>query len=544
MNRVELDSSVKPTLAVVDRTLLIGVPLIVATVAFAFPSGPTASLRLLAAFLVAAWGLSLLGWLGQAPWRRFWYPIVVLVIAVIGLKTQGPTAGVGAAFGLAALLAAALSSRVGLWLVVSAGIAAIAVSAWSALTAAESSVPTMRFDGLVVWIRIAITVGVLTWIATQVLGALITSLELSYSTAAEAYRAESEIRVQLASSRQELDEAEHVELVGRLAGGVAHDINNALTAILAASDLLGDKVATSDQRRSLADLEGASRHASELVRDLLWIGRQFPPTTMSADVKATVQACLRRLERMGRKIELNVAIAPVSVALAPERLEQVLFRILVRAHRAGVTQLAVIGQRVNDAIEIQVRGIEPIVRSDMSQMFRPTAVSARLGMSAAQDAIEQAGGTLTISEGDGHLLVLLRLPPGVAELPPGLTPLDRPRTALVVDDEPAILGRLAKLVARRGYNVMSASSMAEAWPLLALGPDLLVTDLQLGDGHGEDLAIASFERAPNRPIVVCSGFGADDDLRDQLRDAHVRFLTKPFTMAELESAIPKTQDTV
>lgn len=537
MNRVDQDISRRPTLAVVDRTFLIGVPLIVATAAIAFPRGPTTSLRVLAVLLVVIWALAVLGWLGRAPWRRSLYPALVLCIAGISLSTQGPTAGVGATLGLAVLLAAALSSRIGLWCVAAAGIAIIAVHAATSSGGVESAA-SLRFDGLGVWIRMALVAGVLTWIAAQVLGALIESLELSYGRAALAYRSETETRVQLDSSRQELDDAEHVELVGRLAGGVAHDINNALTAILAASDLLGDKVATTGQRQSLAELEGASRHAAELVRDLLWIGRQFPPTTMSADIETTVSACLRRLDRMGRKVELDVNISPVCVALAPERLEQVLFRVLLRAHRAGVTELSMIGRRTDDMIEIEVRGIESGGTPNPTQLLWPKAVSARLGMTAAKEVIEQAGGTMTCSEGDGQLAVQLRLPLATAELPAELSPLDRPRTALVVDDEPLILGRLSKLVARRGYTVMSASSMAEAWPLLATAPDLLVTDLQLGDGRGEDLALASFERAPERPIVVCSGFGADDDLRDQLRHARVRFLTKPFTMADLDGAIP------
>lgn len=538
MSRVDHDHAVTPTLAAIDRTLLVGIPLIIATAAIAFPRGPAAPLRVLAALLVVLWLLALLGSLGRARWRRSSYPAVVFGIAVISFWTQGPTAGVGAAFGLAVLLSGALTSRIGLGLTVTASIAALALGATNVLGGVISEVPSLRFEGLSIWVRVALTVGVLAWIATQVLSALIESLESSYGRAAEAYRNETETRVQLDSSRQQLDEVEHIELVGRLAGGVAHDINNALTAILAASDLLGEKVATDAQRQSLAELEAASRQAAELVRDLLWIGRKFPPTTTTARVDSTVRACLRRLERMGRKIELDVDVPPVSVALAPERLEQVLFWVVLRARRAGIRQLSVTARRTDTMIEIDVRGVESGPAPNTSLTFRPKAVSARLGMSAAKEVVEQAGGSFTITEWDGQLSVQVCLPPARVERVLPLPVLDRPRTALVVDDEPLVLGRLSKLVGRRGYTVMSASSLAEAWPLLALAPDLLVTDLQLGDGRGEELAIASFERAPDRPIVVCSGFGADDALRDQLRRAHVRFLTKPFTMAELDSAIP------
>jgi CheY-like chemotaxis protein/signal transduction histidine kinase len=538
INRADVDESVTPVLRVVDRTLLVGIPCVAAGAILVFPTGSGVWLRLLGALLLVVWGLSVLGTTGHAPWRRGVYPTVLLVIAALALWTQGPSAGVGATFGLVVLLAGSLWSRRWLWLIIAVSTALIVLRALDAVPALAPQGRMMSLDGLLIWTRIALTVGVVSWIAARVLGALIASLERSYERAVEAYRSETETRVELDTSRQELDEVEHLELVGRLAGVVAHDINNALTAILAASDLLGEKVATDDQRRSLAELEGASQQAAELVRDLLWIGRKFPPTTTTADVHATVHACLHRLERMGRKIDLAVEVPPVRVALAPERLEQILFRLVLRADRAEVSQLTLTAGRIDGMIVLELRGVEKRQRASTSGPVRPRAVSARLGMSAAKEVVEQAGGSLTSSEHDGVVSVQVRLLPAADEPAAVLPVIDRARVALVVDDEPLVLGRLAKLISRRGYTVTTASSLAEAWPLLDAGPDLLVTDLQLGDGDGEELAIASFERAPARPIVVCSGFGADDELRQRLRDANVRFLSKPFTMTELEAAIP------
>ncbi len=541
MTRAGHDSLVTPVLATIDRTLLIGVPAIVATAVIAFPTYRTVGLKLLGLLLVAAWGMAVLGQLGRAPWRSVLYPLIVLAIAVIGLWTQGPTAGVGAAMGLAVLLASALWPRVGVWVVVVGATGAVTLRASGVASTLLGDGESIVFERIPIWLRLAFTVGVISWIATRVLRALISSLELAYQRAADAYRLETATRAELASSRHELDEAEHIELVGRLAGGVAHDVNNALTAILAASDVLGDKLTTAAQRTQLNELEAASRQAAELVRDLLWIGRKFPPTTTTADVQTTVSECLRRLERMGRKVELHVAVTDLCVALAPERLEQVLFRVVLLAQRSGVTDLSLRGSRVDAMIELELRGTDGNVARTSSSMLRPKGVSARLGMSAAKEAIEQAGGSLIIEDVDGQLSVRISLPAGKDERPAVLPPIGRARTALVVDDEPLVLGRLAKLVGRRGYTVMSASSLAEAWPMLALEPDLLVTDLQLGDGRGEDLVIASYARAPERPIVVCSGFGADDALEAQLKDARLRFLPKPFTMAELEAAIPRAE---
>ncbi len=530
MTRDPSAPAITAALAAIDVTLLVGVPVVMGSAAISLPHGQGPPLQSLAAVLAATWVLALLGRLGRAPWRRYLYPVAMLGIAGIGFWTQGPTAGVGAAFGLAVLLAGALSSRLGLWLVVAAGIVTISVS--------PVALPITTFESLPTWIRMALTIGVVTWIATLVLDRLIASLELSYARTAEAYRSESETRRHLAEAQRKLDEAEHVELVGRLAGGVAHDVNNALTAILAASDLLGDKVGSDVQRANLAELEGASHHAAELVRDLLWIGRKFPPTTTTAQVDTTVRACLVRLERMGRKIELDVQMPELRVALAPERLEQVLFRMVLRAHRTGVRQLAVTARRTDSMVVIDLRGGERSASPSASLHARHTAVSAGLAMSAAKEVVEQAGGTLTMIDNDDQLLFQLCVPPAADDLAPVVAGRGRPRTALVVDDEPLVLRRLTKLIARRGYTVLSASSLAEAWPLLATAPDLLVTDLQLGDGRGEELAVASFARDPHRPIVICSGFGADDTLLEELRGARAWFLTKPFTMAELDDVIP------
>lgn len=533
MTRDPPATAITAALAAIDVTVLVGAPVIMGTVAISVPHGQGAPLLVLAGLLAATWVMSLLGKLGRAPWRRFFYPVVVLCIAATGFRTQGPTSGVGAAFGLAVLLAGALSSRLGLWLVVAAGIVTILLS--------PVALPSSTFESLSTWIRMAVVVGVATWITTVVLAELIASLELSYARTAEAYASESETRVQLAAARRKLDEAEHVELVGRLAGGVAHDVNNALTAIMAASDLLGDKVASDAQRKNLAELEAASHHAAELVRDLLWIGRKFPPTTTAAQVESTVRACLVRLERMGRKVDLDIEMPELRVALAPERLEQALFRMILRAHRAGVRQLAITARQTDSMIVIDLRGGERSAEPSASLHAQPKAISAGLAMSAAKEVVEQAGGTLTLIENDEQLLFQLCVPPAADDRAPAVAGRRRPRTALVVDDEPLVLRRLAKLISRRGYTVLSASSLAEAWPLLDTAPDLLVTDLQLGDGRGEDLALASFARDPHRPIVICSGFGADDTLLEELRGARAWFLTKPFTMAELDDVIPPAE---
>jgi len=536
-------SSSREVLPVVDRMVLVAVPVMIFINVLRRPEGPSLWVAMFGVLLAALGLLAVLGRMGHAPWRGAVFPVVVLAGGVVALWSNGPLGGVGVVLGGATLLAGVLLSRRGLIIIMCLGVVAIgirmafAVGAWSSAEEGRS----LRFSEFSLWLKVAIGVGVLLWITSRILKILFVSLGQAYERAADALRIEQETQQQLVSSRQQLEEIEEVQLVGRLAGGVAHDVNNALTAILAASEVLGDELTTDHQRKQLFEIEAASQHAAELVRDLLWIGRKLPPATVAADLEATVSACRSRLERMARTIAFDVQLdRSLRVAIGPDRLEQLLFWLFLGAHRSGVTQLALTGHRDGAVVEIGLRGLASTGSPSTSLDVRPKAVRAKLSTSATKELVEQAGGSLTTKDDGGLLHVVIRLPLVASESPRRERPPGEIQTALVVEDEPLVLNRLARLIARRGYRVMTASSLAEAWPLLGEDPDLLVTDLQLGDGRGEELAITSFERNPERPIIVCSGFGADDALRERLREAHFTFLAKPFTRTELEEVIPRT----
>ena len=539
MSQVRGATSLDRVLAVVDWSLLLSLPFIVIgsliEPAIANPHWGW----LFVALMACTVGLAIAGLLGYAPWRRRLYAGLVLIAGALALWANGPLLGVGAAFGFATILAAAFNTRTGLILVVLAGFAAILLRMFEATHGVEGvASTTLEFDGFRIWFRVSSATGLFLWFGTRVLEEVTASLEGVFVRAVEAYRTETAVRTQLESSRLQLDELEQVELVGRLAGGVAHDVNNALTAILAASDLLGEDVTTEPQQRSLAELEAASHQAAELVRDLLWIGRKLPPTTDTARVADALTACRARLGRMSRTLELAVDIAAeLRVVLPPEQLEQLLFWLLIRAHRIGIRQLEITGRVHAGMIRLDVRGGDRTGAPSTSLSLRPAAVHARLSTAAATEVVRQVGGTLTWTE-LGELLVVELCLPAAPEDRPAEPRRTARNVALVVDDEPLVLRRLARLVAGRGYVVLTAGSLAEAWPRLAEDPDVLITDLQLGDGRGEELAVASFARVPGRPIIVCSGFGADDALCARLAGAHLTFLPKPFTHAELEVALP------
>ncbi len=524
----------KTVLAVVDQAFLLVVPFLVVSVALWRPSLVLLWTAVGLATMALIIGLARLGRDGRVPWRGGVYSIVTLVSAITALWTMGPITGVGVMFGLSISFASAFLGWRGLVAVILVAAGAVACRSFIGGSAGMHGVTDGDYHvSLSMWVGTAMASVLLLWTARRLLHALFAWLEESYTRAADSYAREAEMRREIARSRQELEELARVEMIGRLAGGVAHDINNALAAIMAAADVLGSDVSTPDQRRKLAELESASHYAADLVRDLLWTGRRFPmSTTAIANLETVMRTCMERIGRVSHRIAVDVQLAHrVELAMSPENLEQIVFGLVIGAERSGVTKLSLTTVAQEQRIALVFEMIEREASATGSR-----SMQARLAVSAARELVAQYGGTV-VTRDDDFTHTSLDLPVAPGQRVSESVTAQKIRTALVVEDEPMVLRRLCQLVARRGYEVMSASTVAEGMARLADEPDLLITDLQLPDGSGEEIALASFEANPKRPIVVCSGFSADDVRRGRLRSAPLTFLAKPFTTADFESAI-------
>jgi CheY-like chemotaxis protein/signal transduction histidine kinase len=525
-------------LAVFDRGLLIAIPLLLVGILVAFPHStiatPWAAITAVGMAIVGA--SALFGRSGGARWRGAMFTIVLLVTAMGALWDLGPLTGVGALYGISILFAGAFFRHS--WQVVVAVIASTG-SIIVRFLARESGRMVGAHAPYVVdvrlWIGTTIVCAAIAWLALRVLENLIESLERSYRLVEDTYRSETATREQLERSRADLEELAQAEMVGRLAGGVAHDVNNALAAVLAASDVLASEVATPDQRRHLTELEAACHHAADLVRDLLWTGRRFTgSTTEIANLLEVTRRCLERVRRVAREIAVEQQLdASLDLAVSPEHIEQILFGLIVGIDRTGITRLTLRATRDDASIIVTLDG----TATEPSPAARLRAMQAKLSVSAARDLIGQYGGTLDVTQDARTVLLRMRLPAATRASDPSAVLPPRMRTALVVEDEPMVLRRLCQLVARRGYEVAGAMTVAEGIAGLAAKPDLLITDLQLPDGSGEQIALASFQDHPDRPIIVCSGFSAEDITRGPLRDAPLTFLAKPFTVADFEGAL-------
>ncbi|CAN5919117.1 hypothetical protein BH11MYX2_BH11MYX2_31640 [soil metagenome] len=522
-------------LAVVDRTFLISGPLLIACVAVGLPDLAWEWAGIGGTALLTMMFVAFQGRRGRAPHRGRVYAIVMLLIAIGALWKMGPITAVGVVFGVSIMFAGAFLTRAGLIVALVAASLSIGIRAVVGGTfGLPSAINGLYPFTFAMWIAGAFASGFLLWMAKRVLSALTSTLERAYSSAKEAYRLEIKTREELARSRQELEELAQAEMVGRLAGGVAHDVNNALTSVLAAAEVLASEVSTPDQRRHLAELEAACHHAADLVRDLLWTGRKFPnPRSTTANLGEIMRVCLERVGRVARRLETTVQVDRTTlVSVPPEHLEQILFGLLVGAYRAGVTLLAITSRREETTLELELHGD---IARDVVGTTR--AIQVQLSVRAARELVGVHGGSLVVREEPSSLTLRLVVPiaPDQHHIAPvASAPM---RTALIVEDEPMVLRRLCQLVSRRGYEVVSAATVAEGMLRLASDPDLLITDLQLPDGSGESIALASYEQKPARPIIVCSGFSADDVRRGILQHAPLTFLAKPFTTTELEQAL-------
>lgn len=356
-----------------------------------------------------------------------------------------------------------------------------------------------------------------------------------------------------------------LEAVGRLAGGVAHDMNNLLTAVRCNAELLLDGLPPGDPHRvHLEEIDRCVRNGSALTRQLLTFSRAHVVRPSALDLNRLLtgmQAMLRRY--VGTGIEMQFALDPaVGLVHADEgQLEQVLLNLLSNASDAMLgggtatvsTANVVVGGGTPPApelppgeyVRLSIRdtgtGIEPASLPLLFEPFYTTKEPGRgtgLGLSTAYAIVHQARGAIavesTLGVGTTFSVYLPRYQD--AELPAPTAPapaLPAPRadTLLVVDDEPSVRVAVRRLLARHGYRTLEAESAEDALALFRLHEDaiaLVLTDVFMPGMGGHQLAAALLALRPELPVVYMSGYTADEVVRRGLMDASTSFLQKPF----------------
>lgn len=375
---------------------------------------------------------------------------------------------------------------------------------------------------------------------------------------------------------QQLHQAERLESLGLLAGGMAHDFNNALAVILnSAAFLAEDLAADHPSRADLDRIVNAAERSVALTRRLLVFARRQPASTDVVDLNTIVDDLEEMTRRtIGENIAFSCRTAPVPawVVLDRSEMEQVLLNMIVNSRAAmpnggrlsistdleDLTQntmrvLALDGPtRPGQYVRLRVMdtgiGMPPdVVRKAFDPFFttKPAGEGTGLGLAMAYAVVRQAGGHIDLhSQPNRGTVVTIHLPLATDRMLAGKDALAPPEggdgeTVLVVEDDDAVRQVVVSLLARRNYRVVEAASGTEALARYAepnIRVDLVLTDLIMPGMSGVRLAERLREMRPDLPIVYMSGYTADY-LQAVGDDEAVELLRKPFTEQALLSRL-------
>lgn len=368
----------------------------------------------------------------------------------------------------------------------------------------------------------------------------------------------------------ELAAREHLESLGRLAGGVAHDFNNMLTSILGSAQLARQDLAEPDRLvEELESIESTAIRASALTKQLLTFARREQTNPVAFDIVRQVSGVRRYIERQltdGINLELVLPDAPLVVLADPSRFDQAIINLVLNARDALIEQRGTIRITVArvcdeldgaDAVRISVEddgaGMDATTQARIFEPFFTTKGRDRgtgLGLSIVHGAVTMAGGTIRVASQPGcgtRFDIALPLhgtvaPPELsltAEFPIHETHRQR---VLIVDDDPQVLRVAVRLMQRRGFEVREALGAEDALAVQSTQTDkaepidLVLTDLVMPGMSGRTLARLLRERDPHLAVVFMSGYD-DESVPEAPKDSDTPFVSKPFNETQLMTGV-------
>ena len=370
-------------------------------------------------------------------------------------------------------------------------------------------------------------------------------------------------------------EAEHLESLGVLAGGVAHDFNNLLTVILGNIELMMESPdLPEDSIMSLGSMMDAGTRARDLAQQMLaYAGRAHRETSTLnlADFAMDIDRGWAHDLLQNIQVEFDIEpnqVFPVDVD--PTQIQQVILNLLTNARDASATEIRIsVGQtppkpeagsgtwsRQPQHCWLEVRdngsGMAP---AEIERIFEPfyttREMGTGLGLAASRGIMRAHRGTLEVqsAEGSGSSF-RIQLPRSdraveirTSENRGELVRVDEPQDVLVVEDEVLVAKLVKEILQQSGRRVTTFHSLSAVKSQLDLIDlerfNFALIDVTLSDGSGLEVATEARKRRPNLPIILMSGYDARNALSNQSLGNTVEFLPKPFSRGSLQTSIDK-----
>ncbi len=367
-------------------------------------------------------------------------------------------------------------------------------------------------------------------------------------------------------------QAEKLEAIGQLAGGVAHDFNNQLAGIMGCADLLRARLTDDPDLVELTDsILTAVRRSASLTQQLLAFARQGKCQSIAVDLCQTVDEVVKLLKRsVDKRIVLRTFRTAERCATAgdPNQLQNAVLNLAINSRDAmaeggelsistGTVEMGLDDPLVNTweiepgpYITVTVAdtgtGMSPEVEQRMFDPFFTTKALGRgtgMGLAAVYGTVKNHHGAIRVRTAPGQGTAITLYLPSLAEAVPPSRPAEVSQLlpeigarVLLVEDEPFVRDATARMLKRLGCTVTVALTGVEAIQLYSEGPeqiDVVLLDLMMPEMNGRDIFTALFRINPALVAILISGYGLGGEVRAILEAGAKGFLQKPYSVAEL-----------
>ncbi len=373
----------------------------------------------------------------------------------------------------------------------------------------------------------------------------------------------------------QLNQAQRMESVGRLAGGVAHDFNNMLSVIIGYTEVALDKVApTESLYNDLQEILNAGKRSADITRQLLAFARKQIIAPRVLDLNETVEGMLKILRRLiGEDIDMvwlpGKGLWPVNID--PSQIDQMLANLCVNSRDAiaGVGKITIETGMVtfDEAYCADHADASPgdfvllsisddgcgMSKETLDKIFEPFFTTKKLGegtglgLATVYGIVKQNNGFINVysepNQGTTVRIYLARHSEHISKTEQDDTDKIQSaqgETVLVVEDEEAILRLIAKILTKLGYSVLTSSSAQKAINLVKDHPgdiDLLITDVIMPEMNGRDLAKRLLALRPDIKCLFMSGYTASVIGKQGVLDEGMHFMQKPFSSKVLAAKV-------